>query len=209
MTTTLRGRYCRRCDYDLSASLGQVCPECGRPFSKDDPRSVRTYRKRSWQGRWRRGRWLLVPAALLAVVWPRGWVVTRMMWVDPAGGASVESTALVIGHPWWIKGWFGPLTWSSTAGGPSNPPPAHVTMVDSLWKSDGALLWKSVSHGQGRLSVVGVSPLRAIKQPEWNRLIADYVGQCASESGTASANSDGMSISAPVPPWTDFMLRRR
>lgn len=205
------GRFCRTCDYDLAASEGPVCPECGRAFSPADHRSFLTHPRRTWQGRWRRWRWLLIPLLLLAAAWPRGWVYTRMSRVDPTAGGTVSGSALVIGRPWWLGGWFAPISWGSTTGAAPVVPPLgdDVQMVDSLWRSDSAWLWRSVSQGQGRLSVVGVQLNRPVKQAEWESLIALYVKVCAAESCTATAESDGMSISAPVPPWVSGTMSKR
>jgi hypothetical protein len=199
-------RYCKGCDYDLSAAAESRCPECGRAFAPDDKRTYRAFSRRSWRGRWRRWRWVVLALVLIGTVWPRGWVLTRMAWIDRSGAGRVETSALAIGHPWWLKGWFTPITWSNVTGGEwatidSN---TGVSIVDDLRMSDGAALWTSRYIGTGQLGVIGPAPGRRLNGAEWEKLITDYVRRTAIESATSSAVDQRMSISAPVPPWAEL-----
>jgi hypothetical protein len=207
IATKPSGRYCRKCDYDLSASDGPVCPECGRAFSPANPQTFRAHARRSLRGRWRRWRWLIVPALLLAAAWPRGWTLTRITWIDPAGSAIVEANALVIGHPWWLGGWYHPIVWGSTTGAVKpQPKPASaranlVEFTDELWLCDSVWPWHSQMLGRGRLAVLGPSTRLPLADADWRAKIEKYVRTVASGTAKESAEALGMSIVAPVASW--------
>lgn len=198
-------RYCKTCDYDLSATAQGQCPECGRAFLLGDRRTFRAFPRRSWRARLRRWGWLAAIALLVGGLWPAEWVVTKMTWVDPVNGTSVESTALVVAYPWWLKGWFRPFTWSTATGASHSTPreDTGVQMVDSLWRSNGARLWSRAFAGQGRLTVVGVPAGKKITPGQWEADLRAYVRECAAQSCSATARDGNMSIAAPAPPWMD------
>jgi hypothetical protein len=159
----------------------------------------------------RRWGWLVALILLVGGLWPREWVKTRMTWVDPVNGGTVESTAVVVGYPWWLNGWFRPFTWSTAMGGNYSAPPDDegVQMVNTLSHSDGALLWKSVLVGSGRLTVNGVPLGRTIKPADWEAELRAYVRECAAQSCTSTARDGHMSITAPAPPWMDQPGKKR
>lgn len=146
---------------------------------------------------------MLVVILLLAAVWPRGWVFTRISWSDPSGSAVVSGDSLVIGHPWWLGGWYGPITWGASSGSfPSTVKAADtVKFTDELWLCDSPWPWRWQMLGRGQLAVLGPQKKPKLSAEQWQTDLGAYVKRVAAESCAASAREGGMSISAPVPPW--------
>ena len=66
----MRTMYCRSCRYELSGIPAGSCPECGRPFSPDDPRSyVRLPHRALFQGLIGLGLAILLFGVLILVNW--------------------------------------------------------------------------------------------------------------------------------------------
>lgn len=104
--TTNTRIYCRGCDYDLRASATR-CPECGRAFDRNNPKSYHTS-PRSWRvRRWVRRIVLLILLMLLPPGLELGWLwwgwkqeQKGVAAVKAAGGTVMSSEPL---YPWLPK----------------------------------------------------------------------------------------------------------
>lgn len=200
-------RYCRKCDYDLSASEGPVCPECGRAFSPGDAKTWRSYPRRSWRSRWRRWRWVVIPVLVLIVLWPKGWVRTMVTWVDPVTSETVSSDSLLIAHPWWAgRGWYPPIGRTTQSAGVASAAPAanaqNVRLVIDLWRCDSANPWRYQKVGRGQIAVAPPARGTVLTADEWTGMIRRYTRTVADKSGMDSAPMWGMNLTADEPDWT-------
>lgn len=82
-----RWRECPRCRYDMSATTGLMCPECGRT-AKSERAMVRR----------RRRRWAVVAGALLALLGGGVWVGAKVR--DGTWPRYVPRTAVLLSLPW-------------------------------------------------------------------------------------------------------------
>jgi hypothetical protein len=64
--------YCRKCGYELRGLTAARCPECGRPFDRNNPRTYRLRRVSRWAAL---PRWIALRLSLLllALGLPWGW----------------------------------------------------------------------------------------------------------------------------------------
>jgi len=190
-------RYCRRCDYDLSAIEGPVCPECGREFSHANPKTYLLYPRQTWRARWRRWRWVIAAAFVLFAAWPRGWVFTETTWVDPSTKGSITSQSLVIAHPWWMKGWYPPIGRTSQQGGQTFTPQTSTVLLSiRLHRCDSVLLWRSENVGRGQLNIAGVPAEANVTPQEWTVMVREFIRLTGDATAARSAKDGGMSMVA-------------
>jgi len=196
-------RFCRGCDYDLSATPPGPCPECGRQFDPADPRSTVPRPRRSWHARARRWGPLLAFILLLAALWPGGALLMTVTWVDPASTTTIAGRALVIGRPWWLGGWWPAIGWSFEDG--PAPSPRNNGEVEqfaiAIHQCDAPALWRWRTSGSGRIAVMPVPPVRSIAPDDWRNLLLEYTRAVAAGSAEMSASTSSTAIVAPTPPW--------
>ena len=196
-------RFCRRCDYDLSASDGPLCPECGRAYSPGDPKTFFAHPRRSWKSRWRRYRWLTIPVLLLVAAWPKGWVLLRVTWFDPVTGGTVSSDSLMIAHPWWTSGFYAPIgrTNQSQDAAFAAPPASsqNVRLTIDLWRNRSIIPWHQEPRIRSQLAVL--PPDSVLSPGEWTAKIRRYTRVVGDASGQACAPINGIYITAPSPDW--------
>lgn len=206
---TMPHRFCKGCDYDLSAAPEARCPECGRVFDPAHARSYCTFSRRSWRGRWRRWRPVILPIVVLAMLWPRGWSLLRLTWNDPTGKGSVQTRALVIGRPWWLGGWYPPITWTTTDGAGWQPPgeDTYVSMGALLWNSHGPWLWKGEVSWDGRIGI-NRPAVGSLSDREWKEQIRQCVRGVARESAALSAGEPTLRAWFSAVPWLDEAFKQ-
>ena len=116
--------YCLRCDYDLAATVSGPCPECGTIFKHNDPATFSIVPRHTLSYRLRRWKWY---ALLLAIIllWPGGWTLMITRWSATGSTATIDGKAFAIGRPWWLGGFWPPITWNSPQTSPAEfvPPP--------------------------------------------------------------------------------------
>jgi hypothetical protein len=138
-----------------------------------------------------------------AALWPGGVLVMTVAWVDPAGTATIRGRSVVVGRPWWLGGWWRPISWSTATG--ETPAPRNNGEVEqftiSIMSASSPWLWKMKVTASGRLAVTPVPPVRAIPEAEWRAMLMAYARELAAASGKESAEKGGMAIMAGTPPW--------
>lgn len=165
-------RFCRACNYDLSASPAGPCPECSRPFDPFDRRtffpSSRSRRVRAWR---LRAMYALIAVGVLAVFGPRGVVTTSLRWnigPQPAPGSGSAGTAPVGGANapttfTWTEtrihlippAWLGPAGlglprypwWTIVDGTPPPTPPTNTPASFDLSIKAAAWDWRTRPAG--------------------------------------------------------------
>ena len=198
-------RFCRRCDYDLSATAASPCPECGHSFSPADPRSTSTYPRHSLRGRIRQFRWPITILLALIAVWPRGWMLIEARWMDPVNASTVQATALSIGRPWWLGGHYPPIVWGSTSGAaPSTSLVGPNVAISISTRRAFTVLLRSDDYAVSRLSVLGLDEGPPSAAAAWPADIARSVRDVARATALGQSDSNSITINAPTPPWLDL-----
>lgn len=144
---------------------------------------------------------VLAPLVAVAVMWPKGWVYSEATWTDPNGGGKVVAQSLLIAHPWWTKGWYGPIGRTAQTGNALFAPPPGMRSVQmnvALWRCDSAALWKSRSVGRGSLGfgIPGPAVPAIAGEDEWTDTVRRYTRAAAGVTGIDSAPMGGLSLRA-------------
>ena len=86
--------YCNRCDYPLNDLDSSSCPECGRPFSPEEPLTFRRHPRRRWLRRLV-GAIATVFVLFIGIVTWYGWRVYQFErtseWIESRGGSHTDS----------------------------------------------------------------------------------------------------------------------
>ena len=95
-----RDRYCHDCGYNLRSAPEPRCPECGRPFDHEDPRTVHD----PYAPRWRTSIFgLSMPAALGFVsLFGLGWLTLTLMFHGGFASTGMPCCLTVLLAPLWM-----------------------------------------------------------------------------------------------------------
>jgi predicted RNA-binding Zn-ribbon protein involved in translation (DUF1610 family) len=103
---------CLGCGYRLRSLREFVCPECGRPFDPEDPRTFYTDpdRRRRFR-RIRRTAVLITLGGLLFLLWPRGYSTYTLSFTCAQCGATAGAKRWELQSPRWVPLGYPSVSW--------------------------------------------------------------------------------------------------